>query len=310
METRQDFVVGVLIVAAIAIVVGALIATSGWGERRYDLYLRIGSAEGISVDTRVIVQGLEVGRVRSISPRVDSMTRVISFVARLSIAERFADGSSLKLPVGSRGELVQVSQISPAVEVRLVPPDTLATGRLVLEAGDTINSVRKGSALEALTDVAGEMSREVRAVLRQAHRTLERVQGTLRNVDQTVTALRPDVNRALEYVVSTMGRVDSLVGRVQGTALPDSLSAAVAHSNQLLLRLDSLTTVANALATENQAAINGTVANLFQISRQLNHFVEEMSKRPYRLLTGVKPLSPDTIASPSRPADSAGGSRP
>ena len=66
METRQDFIVGALIVAAIAIVVGALVATSGWGERRYDLFLRVGSAEGITVDTRVIVQGLEVGRVKSI----------------------------------------------------------------------------------------------------------------------------------------------------------------------------------------------------------------------------------------------------
>ena len=294
METRQDFIVGVLIVAAIAIVVGALIATSGWGERRYDLFLRIGSAEGISVDTRVIVQGLEVGRVRSISPRVDSMTRTITFVARLSVAERFADGSSLKLPVGTHGELVQVSQLSPAVEVRLVLPDTVTSGRALLQAGDTISSTRKGSALDALTDVAGEMSREMREVLRQASRTVARVQGTLGTVDQTIVALRPDVNRTLDYVVSTMGRVDSLVGRVQGTALPDSIAATVADANRLLLRLDSLTSVAHALATGNQAAITGTVANLFQISRQLNHFVEEMSKRPYRLLTGVKPLGPDS----------------
>lgn len=300
METRQDFIVGVLIVAAIAIVVGALIATSGWGEGRYDLFLRIGSAEGISVDTRVIVQGLEVGRVRSISPRVDSMTRTITFVARLSVAERFADGSSLKLPVGTHGELVQVSQISPAVEVRLVLPDTVSSARALLQAGDTISSTRKGSALDALTDVAGEMSRQVREVLQQATRTLQRVQGTLGTVNQTVTALRPDVSRTLDYVVNTMGRVDSLVGRVQGTALPDSIAATVANTNHLLLRLDSLTSVAHALATGNQAAITGTVANLLQISRQLNHFVEEMSKRPYRLLTGVKPLGPD----------SSGGARP
>ena len=308
METRQDFIVGVLIVAAIAIVVGALIATSGWGERRYDLYLRVGSAEGISVDTRVIVQGLEVGQVRSISPRADSMARTISFVARLSVAERFADGSSLKLPVGTHGELVQVNQISPTVEVRLVLPDTLPGGRAVLQAGDTINSIRKASAIDALTDVAGEMSREVREVLRQAHQTLERVQGTLRHMDQTMAAVRPDVSRTLDYVVSTMGRVDSLVGRVQRTALPDSISVTLARADRLLLRLDSLASVANALATDNQVAINGTVANLLQISRQLNHFVAEMSKRPYRLLTGVKPLGPDTT--PAKPADSTGGAHP
>jgi len=32
------------------------------------------------------------------------------------------------------------------------------------------------------------------------------------------------------------------------------------------------------------------VTNLNQVSRQLNHFVEDISRRPYRLLTGVKPV--------------------
>ena len=64
METnRQDFIVGLVIVCAIAIVVGALIATSGWGEHRYDIYMRVASAEGITADTKVLVKGLEVGRV-------------------------------------------------------------------------------------------------------------------------------------------------------------------------------------------------------------------------------------------------------
>lgn len=294
METRQDFIVGVLIVAAIAIVIGALVATSGWGERRYDLYLRVASAEGISVDTRVIVQGLEVGRVRSISPRVDSMTRTISFVARMSIAERFADGSSLKLPVGTKGELVQASQISPAVEVRLLLPDTIRAGRAVLQTGDTISSTRRGSALEALTNVASELSQEVKEVLRQAHQTLTRVQGTLANVDRTVREVSPDVTRTLAYVSSTMGKVDSLAGRIQQTGAPDSITTLVSNANRLMLRLDSLTTVVHSIAGDNQTRINETVVTLLQVSRQLDHFVEEMSKRPYRLFTGVKPLARDT----------------
>lgn len=294
METRQDFIVGVLIVAAIAIVIGALIATSGWGERRYDLYLRIASAENISVDTRVIVQGLEVGRVRSISPRVDSTTRTISFVARLSIAERFADGSILKLPVGTKGELVQASQISPAVEVRLLLPDTIRAGRAVLQPGDTLSSIRRATAIEAFTNVASELSQEVKEVLHQAHQTLTRVQGTLANVDRTVREVSPDVTRTLAYVSSTMGKVDSLAGRIQQTGAPDSITALVSNANRLMLRLDSLTTVVHAIAGDNQTRINETVVTLLQVSRQLDHFVEEMSKRPYRLFTGVKPLARDT----------------
>ena len=106
MDTRQDFYVGVLIVATIALVIGALIATSGWGERRYELYVRVTSADGISRGTPVVIEGLDVGQVTSVSPRVDSATRRISFVAKLSVKERFEDGSSLQLPLGTRVELV------------------------------------------------------------------------------------------------------------------------------------------------------------------------------------------------------------
>lgn len=309
MDTRQDFFVGLLIVAAIGIVVGALIATSGWGERRYDLFMRVASAHNLTVDTKVYVQGLEVGRVKSIAPRVDSVARTISFLAKLSVAERFADGSSLQLPVGTRAEIVQVSAVSSASAVNLILPDSLVGGRAhaVLAAGDTIDSQRKSTALDALTDVAAQLSKEVEEVLRQTHRTLARVQATVAQAERTLREMTPEVRATLTYLASTMGRVDSLAARVGRAGLPDSLTAALASSNRLLLRLDSLTTQAQALTMENRDDLRETVVNLNQVSRQLSHFAEQMSRRPYRLLTGVKPLPavPDT-ARAADPANRAG----
>jgi ABC-type transporter Mla subunit MlaD len=294
METRRDFIVGITVVAAVGIVIGAFIATSGLGERRYDVFLRVASAEGISADTRVILLGLPVGRVKSVSPRVDSMSRAVSFVARLSIAERFADGSRLQLPVGTRAELVQVSQISPAVEVRLLLPDTVGRLNAVLAAGDTMSAARRGSALEALTRVADELSTQVREVLQQTHRTLVRVQGTLGQMDQTVRRAAPDVDTALANIATTMERVNGLVGRLEKQALPDSLGVALGRTNRLLLRLDSLAGTATALTVEHRARIDETVTNLNLLSRQMNHFAEEITRRPYRLVTGVKPFVPDS----------------
>ena len=282
METRQDFYVGLLLVATIALVVGALIATSGWGERRYDLYVRVASADGISPGTRVIVQGLDVGRVTSISPRVDSTTRRIAFVARLSVKERFEDGASLQLPVGTRAELVQASQISPAVDIRLVLPDTLGRLRAYVTAGDTLDSRRRGSALEAFAEVADELSQRVQEMVRTATQTLVRVQGTLRDVT-------PDIERTLTGVAATMERVDSLVDGFARRGLSDSVATAVANTNRLLLRLDSL-------ALENRGSLRETVTNLTDASRRLNHFVDQMSRRPYRMLTGVKPLPAESAA--------------
>jgi ABC-type transporter Mla subunit MlaD len=289
-ETRQDFYVGLLIVMTIALVVGALIATSGWGERRYDLYLRIASADGISQGTPVLIQGLDVGQVISISPRVDSATRQISFVAKMSVKERFEDGSSLQLPIGTRAELVQASQISSAIAIRLILPDTVGASprRSTLHAGDTLDSRRRGSALEAFAQVADELSQRVQEMVRTATQTLVRVQSTLRDVT-------PDVERTLGGVASTMGRLDSLVDRFARRGLADSVTAAVANTNRLLLRLDSLAGEARMFTAENRGDLRETVTNLTEVSRQLNHFVDQMSRRPYRALTGVKPLPRDSV---------------
>lgn len=300
METRQDFYVGLLIVGTIALVIGALIATSGWGERRYELYVRVTSADGISQGSPVVIEGLDVGQVTSISPRVDSATRRISFVAKLSVKERFEDGSSLQLPIGTRAELVQASQISPAVSIRLVLPDTVGARRVFLHAGDTLDSRRRGSALDAVAEVADELSQRVQEMVRTATQTLVRVQSTLRDVT-------PDVERTLTGVATTMNRLDSIVSRFGQRGLADSISTAVANTNRLLLRLDSLASEAHSLATENRSDLRATVTNLSEASRQLNNFVDQMSRRPFRALTGVKPLPPlprDTV----RP-DSAGSGR-
>ena len=294
METRQDFYVGLLIVGAIALVVGALIATSGWGERRYDLFLRVASADGLSQDTKVSVQGLAVGRVSSVSPRVDSVTRRISFIAQMSVKERFADGSILRLPSGTRAEIVQPSQISPAMEVQLVLPDTLGRTRMYLQAGDTIDSRRKGGALDAFAQVASDISNDLKDALRQTTRTLVRVQSTVTQTERTLREVTPNVERTLGSVATTMGRVDSLIERLHRGGFADSVAATVAGTNRLLVRLDSLARDASALTRENRADLRATVMNLTEASRQLNHFVDQMTRRPYRALTGVKPLPRDS----------------
>ena len=285
METRQDFYVGLLIVVTIALVIGALIATSGWGERRYDLYVRVTSADGISRGTAVVIEGLDVGQVTSILPRVDSTTRRISFVAKLSVKERFEDGSRLQLPFGTRAELVQASQISAAVAIRLILPDTLHPHHTYLHAGDTLDSRRRGSALDAVAEVADQLSQRVQEMVRTATQTLVRVQSTLRDVT-------PDVERTLSGVAGTMGRLDSVVNRFARRGLADSVSVAVATTNRLLLRLDSLAREAHSLTAENRSDLRATVTNLTEASRQLNNFVDQMSRRPFRALTGVKPLPP------------------
>ncbi len=303
METRQDFYVGLLIVVAIALVVGALIATSGWGERRYDLFLRVASAEGLTEDTKVYVQGLDVGRVRSVSPVVDSTTGRISFLARLAVAEQFPGGSRLRLPAGTRAD-VDASSPFAAARINLLLPDTISRfGRAFLEAGDTIAATRHGSPMDQVADVAAALSKQVEQVLGQTGRTLARVQATVEQAERTMRIATPDVVTTLGGLASTIARVDTVVGTLTRAGLADTLTATLASTSRLVARLDSIAGEARAFTSENRGELRETVVNLTQVSRQLNHFVDQMSRRPYRVLTGVKPLPRDSALHDSAQGD-------
>ncbi|MGH7615213.1 MAG: MlaD family protein [Gemmatimonadales bacterium] len=301
-STRQDFIVGLVIVGAIAVVVGALLATSGWGERRYNLYLRTTNADGLMADSKVVLQGLEVGRVVNVSPRVDSTTRTISFVAKLSVMERFPSGANVRLPLGTRGQLEPASQISASVLIRLVLPDSTRLGVALLAAGDTIDADRKASVLDQVAEAAQHLSKEVEGVLHRTNQTLEHIDGILAQANGLIRDVKPSVETTLKDLSTTMGRVSALVQRLD-PGLADSVSSALGLSNRLLLRLDSLVARASEVTTENRADVRTAVANLTQLTRQLNHLTDEVSRRPYRFLTGVKPLPADSTP-PSNPKDS------
>lgn len=291
--TRQDFMVGLVIVGAIAVVVGALLATSGWGERRYDLYLRAASAEGLTADSKVLLQGLEVGRVMRVSPRVDSTARTVSFVAKLSMIERFSGGADLRLPAGTRGRLEPASQISSTVLIRIVLPDSGGRVARLLAEGDTIDSDRKVPVMDQVAEVAQQLSKEVQEVLHRTHQSLERVDAILAQANGVLKDIRPSVETTLADVSTTMGHVNKLVERLD-PGLADSVSRAIALSTRVLLRVDSLAAQAGQMTTENREDVRIAVANLTQLTRQLNHLAEQVSRRPYRLLTGVKPLPSDS----------------
>jgi ABC-type transporter Mla subunit MlaD len=295
--TRQDFTVGLVLVGAIAVVVGALLATSGWGERRYDLYLRAASADGLTADSKVLLQGLEVGRVARVSPRVDSTTHGVAFVAKLSMIERFSGGVDLRLPAGTRGQLEPASQISAAVLIRLVLPDSNGRPTRLLAEGDTIDSDRKVPVLDQVAEVAQQLSKEVEQVLLRTHKSLEHVDAILAQANGVLKDVRPSVVATMSDLSATLERVNKLVQRLD-PGLADSVSGALALSNRVLLRVDSLAAQASQMTAENRADVRTAVANLTQLTRQLNHLAEEVSRRPYRLVTGVKPLVSDSASVP------------
>lgn len=305
---RTDFLVGVFILVAIGLVVGMAIVTSGLGELRATFYLRTASAEALSQDTRVVLRGLEVGRLRDISPVVDSGSGALTFLGRLSVTERFPNGTELRLPRGTRAEIVQPTPIAPAV-VELVLPDA-AGPRGYLEPGDTIEAVRPEGVLDALTDMAGELRGEIQAALDETRTLLVRTTAAVEDTRGLMAANGPLVTEVLTRLSANLERSDALLADVRPRIGPlnDSILVTLGATGAALRRADSVLRLTADVVVENRTYAREIAERLLRTALVLEHFSDQISRRPARLLTGVTP-PPDSLRTPrdTVPPDSTRG---
>ena len=76
--------------------------------------------------------------------------------------------------------------------------------------------------------------------------------------------------------------------------LQDSLMLTLAEARSILSNFDTLATSAQAFLAENRETVRLALEQLAHASRTLDHFAQEVSRRPTRLRTGVEPPPPDT----------------
>jgi ABC-type transporter Mla subunit MlaD len=307
---RTDFLVGLFILIAIGVVVGMVIVTTGLGEQRTTFYLRSASAEALSPDTRVVLRGLDVGRLRDIGPVADSLTGALTFLGRVSVTGRFSNGTELRLPRGTRAEIVQPTPIAPAV-VELVLPDAPGPGGY-LEAGDTIEAVRPEGVLDALADMAGDLRGEIQAALHETRALLVRTTAAMEDTRGLIAAGRPLVTEVLARLSDNLERTDHLLADVQPRIGPlhDSILVTLGETRHTLQRADSVLRLAGEIAAENRTYAREIAERLLRTAVVLEHFSDQISRRPARLLTGVTP-PPDSLRTSRdtvRPDSTRGGS--
>lgn len=292
---RTDFFVGLFILIAIGVVVGMAIATSGLGERRARLYLRTASAEALTQDTRVVLRGLDVGRLRDLAPVVDSLTGALHFVGRLSITERFPNGTELRLPRGTRAEIVQPTPIAAAV-IDLVIPDAPQPGGY-LTADDTIDAVRPEGVLDALGEMASELRGELQEGLRETRQLVVRTTAAVEDTRGLVARNAPLVREVLARLAENLERSDRLLAAVEPRVGPlsDTVLATLADTRRAIVRADSVLQLVGSIASENRGYARDIADRLLRTATVLEHFSDQVSRRPARLLTGVTPPPPDTL---------------
>lgn len=310
-ERQADTLIGALVVGVALVLGTAIYFTLGWNQRRWDLFVTAASAQDLSTDTKVFLQGLEVGRVEAINPRISPNGGGLTFLVHLRINLRFQDGGLVRLPGGTTADISAASAFGGGTVISLNTPVTSAGA---LAPGDTIPSVRHSTPLDQIAQVADSLARQVSLVLADTRRLLGDVDGTVREVHQTLAATGPGLRHSVAQVDSSLTdlrpllhHADSLVRRTDerfGT-LQDSLVRTLATARDLTEHLDSLVQLTRTVGADNRDDIRTTVENLERTSAALEYFIDQVSRRPLRMISGVHPLPPDTTR--RQPTDSGDG---
>lgn len=306
----SDFMVGLLVIGTVLVLVLAFIFTQGWNKRQFDLFMRTESAQDLNADTKVFIQFLPIGEVKAVAPQVDSATGHLNFVVHLRIEEKYQDGTPLHLPLGTSADILPGSLVGGGVLIALRLPERNAGW---MAPGDTINSVRKTSGLDAIAETADSLRQQIALVLTDTRSLISNLSSTVVQAQREMERTAPEVRSAMTQMTGvltqlrpTLARAETLMASIDGTVggLQDSISQTLSQTRSLLFHLDSLAITATAMAGENRAIVRSTTENLYVISAKLEHFLDQISRRPMRLFTGVNTISSDSLRAQSHSQDS------
>lgn len=290
---------GLFLLVTVGVIVGALILTSGVLEGRYEVYLQTAGAQGLTQDTRVVLQGLAIGRVRAVTPHLDTTTNQLQFVATLTVRERFPNGTRLVLPKLIRAEITPPPTLVGPTVIQLIMPEP-GHGGGELEPGDTIPATRRRDVVSELSEIATKVRDNLEEALADTRSLLRQTTRTVATAGDLLQRTRPQVLSMLARLDTSLARTDHIIGTVEPRVGPatDTLLATLTTAHAALASLDSLTSVARAITEENREDITLTIERLSRASIILENFAERVSRRPLRILTGVAPPPQDTTEHP------------
>lgn len=283
----SDFTVGAVVVAAVVILLGSFLWLSpAVAGNTYPLYTEFDRIDGVNAQSNVVLRGYAVGRVGAIEPRVTEEGN-LRFRVQLDIDAQLASGDSLLLPEGT--------------VARLVPPPVIGAGYILLETpghrggtlapGSTIPGSRNTAVIEQVQGMTDNVSGEIISTLTVARSLMDSVTAAVgtanRALSETATLFPPlvdDLHQQLDATAALTADIQRQVNALSPAALAtiDSVSALLSDSRALVGRL-------HGTVTASQPEIASILAHLDTTSILLTHFMREVSEKPLRVLSGVKP---------------------
>ncbi len=303
LRTRTaDALIGLLVIGALVVLIVAVVVTQGWTERRVTIYMLSPSVQDLKEDTPVLLQGLLIGEVAAISPKADSLLMgAPEFLVALRVRERYQNGVPIRLPLGTAGKIASSGLIGAASISLEIPKNDVGAA---LQPGDTIRGELALGWTDVLKEVADTLKTQVSDILKDTRKLMASLDRTANTAETQLALTAPEVRQTLASARQVLDRLEPMIaqtGRTITTAdttlamMRDSLSLLLGDTRRLLGHADSLTSSLNRTNADITPDLRQTMRNVYVLSAKLDWFMDQVTRRPHRLLTGVRPLPSDSI---------------
>jgi ABC-type transporter Mla subunit MlaD len=309
---NTDLKVGILVLGAIIVgVTSFLWVGQRLGRDIAPLYTDVADVQGIGAESPVFLNGFNVGRVSEVRPVIGTDGQLL-FRLRMDLMWRLDDEAPLPLHQGLRARVVppalDIGRGSIVLELpgRSGSPErsgshpersegaAVPRARIALKPGDVIPSVKEGGTTNRMQLVVDSVGRDLRLAIGSVEKLVKSLETTvasatttMKNANSMIASVNNEVPTIMTGVKRSLASADSLMNTLH-TVTPATL--ATLDSVRALLG-DSRTAIARAteFIDNNEPQLASTIANLDQASAVLSNLLEEVSKRPIKAITGVRP---------------------
>lgn len=289
---NTDLRVGLMVIGALLLgVVSFLWVGQSFRRNVAPLYTDVTDVQGIGAESQVFLNGFDIGRVSEVEPRVGPDGRLL-FRVRMDIAWALDGDARMPLKQGMRARVVP-----PALDIgrgSIVLESPALANRPDLKPGDVIPSVQIGGTTNRMQLVVDSVGRDLRLVIAQVDKlvqslglTVASATATMKSANSMLASVNGEVPEIMKGVKANLASADSLMRSLNAmtpatVATLDSVRALLGDSRLAIAR-------ATTFLDANEPQIASTIQNLDQASAVLNNLLKEVSRRPIKALTGVKP---------------------
>ncbi|MEX2154176.1 MAG: hypothetical protein WD825_12625 [Gemmatimonadaceae bacterium] len=287
---NTDLRVGLMVFGALVLGIVSFFWVGQLGRRNVaPLYTDVADVQGLGVESPVFLGGFNIGRVSDVRPRVGPDGQLL-FRVRMDVLWKL-DSAPMPLNQGLRARVVP-----PALDIGrgTIVLETPRVSSVVLKPGDVIPSVKMGGTTNRMQLVVDSVGRDLRLVIASVEKlvksldvTVASATATMKNANGMLAAVNQEMPGIMSGVRTNLASADSLMKSLHSVtpatvATLDSVRALLGDSRMAIAR-------ATEFLDNNEPQLASTIANLDQASAVLSNLLREVSRRPIKAITGVKP---------------------